>query len=167
MVTHELRHSLTLTRHIFHQIGGPLPVLGGNLVSWKSKKQTVVGRSIAEADTRARPHTSCKLMWMRHLLEELCYEVKLPMSMYFDNQAAIHIASNPVFDERTKYIEVDYHFIRERVQKGIMAKPFVSTGAQLVDMFTKSLFKSKLESLCNKLGLCGVLELECECGCSE
>ena len=98
-------------------------------------------------------HTSCELMWMRHLLEELCFEVKLPMSMYCDNQEFIYIASNPVFHEMTKHIKVDHHLIRERVEKGIIATPFVSTGAQLANMFTKSLFKSRLECLCNKLKL--------------
>ena len=109
-------------------------------------------------------HTSCELMWMRHLLEELCFEVKLLMSMYCDNQAAIYIASNPVFHERTKHIEVDCHLIRERVEKGIIAAPLVFTGAQLAHMFTKSLFKSRLESLCTSLdGMIYALQLEGEC----
>ena len=73
--------------------------------------------------------------------------------MYCDNQVAIHIAPYSVFHERIKYIEVDGHIIRERVEKGIIATPFVSTRAQLADMFTKSLFKSRLECLYNKLEL--------------
>ena len=100
--------------------------LCGNLVCWKSKKHTVFPRSTAEAKYRVMVYTSCELMWMRHLLEELCFEVKLPMSMYCDNQA-IHIASILAFHERTKHIEVDCHLIRVRVEKSIIATLFVST----------------------------------------
>ena len=84
------------------QIENPLRVLhflGGNLITLKSKKQTVVARSSAEAEYRAMAHTSCKLMWIKHLLEELRFVVKLPMTMHCDNQAAIYIASNSVFYE--------------------------------------------------------------------
>ena len=113
--------------------------LGDNLVTWKSKKETVVARSIAEAEYRAIGYTSCELMWVKHLLEELRFELQLPMDMYCDNQATVHIASNPVFHERTKYIEVDCHPVHERVENGIIATPFVSTGAQLAHIFTKPL----------------------------
>lgn len=51
------------------------------------------------------------LIWIKHLLEELKFDVKLPMTMYCDNQTTIHIASNPVFNERSKHIEVDCHLV--------------------------------------------------------
>ena len=69
------------------------------MITLKSKKQTVVARSSAEAEYRAMALTSCKLMWIKHLLEELRFVVKLPMTMHCDNQAAIYIASNSVFYE--------------------------------------------------------------------
>ena len=83
--------------------------LGGNLITWKSKKQTIVAKSIIEAEYRAMAHTSCELMWIKHLLKELRFVVNLPMTMHCDNQATIYISSNPVFHERTKHIEVDCH----------------------------------------------------------
>ena len=58
------------------------------------------------------------------------------MSIYYDNQIAIHIASNSVFNEGTKHIEVDYHLIRERFEKGIIAIPFMFMGAQLANMLS-------------------------------
>ena len=78
------------------------------------------------------------------------------MSMYCDNQAAIYITSNPMLHEKIKHIEVDYHIVCERVENEVIATPFVSTSAQLADMFTKLLFKPKLEFLCSKLGLCHI-----------
>ena len=107
----------------------------------------MVAQSSVEDEFRAMAHTSCELMWIKHFLEELSFEVTLPIDMYCDNQAAVNIASNPVFHERTKHIEVDCHLIRERLEKGIIATPFVSTRAQLADLFTKPLCKPRLEIL--------------------
>ncbi|GFY96447.1 hypothetical protein Acr_11g0007530 [Actinidia rufa] len=133
--------------------------LCGNLVTWKSKKQIVVVRSSAKAEYRVLTHTSCELLWLKHFLKESMFEVPLPMSIYCDNQVGIHISSNPVFHERTKHIEVDCHIIRERVEKGVMVTPFVSTNAQLANIFTKPLFKPRLEFLYSKLGLCDIYSL--------
>ena len=92
--------------------------LGGNLITWRSKKKTIVARSSAEAEYRAMAHTSCELKWIKYLLEELRFVVKQPMTIHCDNQAAIYIASNPMFHEQTKHIEVDCHIIREKVEDG-------------------------------------------------
>lgn len=87
--------------------------VGGNLVTQRSKKQAVVARSSAEAEYRAMAHTTSELLWVRSLLYDMGIVVPAPMAMYCDNQAAIFIANNPVFHERTKHIEVNCHFIRD------------------------------------------------------
>ena len=77
--------------------------VGRNLVTWKSKKQAVVARSSVEAEYRSMASTACELIWSRVLLCDLGVFKFQPMSLYCDNQAAMHIASNPVFHERTKH----------------------------------------------------------------
>ncbi|KAJ9568575.1 LOW QUALITY PROTEIN: hypothetical protein OSB04_004541 [Centaurea solstitialis] len=130
--------------------------VGGNLVSWKSKKQNVVSRSSAESEYRAMAQTTCELIWLRNLLGELGFAQSKPMNLYCDNEAAIHIANNPVFHERTKHIEVDCHFTREKLEDGTISTPFVRTGSQLADVFTKALPGSRVSSICNKLGMINI-----------
>ena len=131
-------------------ISGYCVFIGGNLISWKSKKQHVVARSSAEAEYRAMTLTTCELIWLRHLLQELRFGND--EQMICDNQAALHISSNPVFHERTKHIEVDCHFIREKIASGCMATSFVDSNYQLADIFTKSLRGPRIKYICNKLG---------------
>ncbi|GAV70402.1 LOW QUALITY PROTEIN: hypothetical protein CFOL_v3_13900, partial [Cephalotus follicularis] len=126
--------------------------VGGNLVSWRSKKQTTVARSSAEAEYRAMA-CGAELMWLRSLLLEMGLLVSKPMKMFCDNQAVIYIASNPVYHERTKHIEVDCHFVRDAVMKKLVETPFVSSSGQLADVLTKSLFAPNFRMCCNKLSM--------------
>ena len=124
----------------------------GNLISWKSKKQNVVARSSAEAEYQAMVLATCELIWLKHLLRELRFGKDEQMKLIYDNQAALHIASNLVFHERTKHIEIDYHFIREKIASGCVATSFVNSNDQLADIFTKSLRSLRIKYICNKLG---------------
>ena len=127
--------------------------VGGNLVTWKSKKQNVVARSSAEAEYRAMASTASELIWIKQLLRDMGVKIDQPMKMYCDNNSARHIASNPVFHERTKHIEVDCHFIREKVHAKEIETPFVCSKEQLADVFTKGLDPTHFETINNKLGL--------------
>ena len=95
---------------------------------------------------------TCELIWLRHLLQELRFGKDDQMKLICDNQAALHIASNPVFHERTKHIEVDCLFIREKIASGCMTTSFVNSSDQLTDMFTKTLRGPIIKYICNKLG---------------
>ena len=126
--------------------------IGGNLVSWKSKKHDIVARSSAEAEFRAMALAICELIWLRHLFQELRFGKDEQMKLIWANQATLHIASNPVFHERTKHIEVDSHFIIEKITSGFMTTSFVNSSDQLADVFTKSLRCPKIKYICNKFG---------------
>ena len=135
--------------------------VGGNLVTWHlvtwhSKKQPVVTRSSVEAEFRSMANGVSELIWIRRLLTELEILFESPMRLYCDNQAAISIANNPVQHDRTKHVEVDRHFIRERVISKELCLPFVPTVQQCADIFTKGLFKPQFEFLMSKLGMCNI-----------
>ena len=126
--------------------------IGGNLISWKSKKQDVVTRSSVKAEYRAMTLATCELIWLKHVLQELIFGKDEQMKLICDNQGTLHISSNPVFHERTKHIEVDCHFIREKIASGCMITSFVNSNDQLAYIFTKSLRGPRIKYICDKLG---------------
>lgn len=127
--------------------------VGGNLVTWRSKKQSVVARSSAEAEFRAVALGICEILWIKRLLEELRLRIKLPMKAYCDNKSAILIAHNPVLHERTKHIEINKHFIKEKLENGLVCMPYVPTGDQIADILTKALPTKQFENLIGKLSM--------------
>ncbi|PNX72504.1 putative copia-type protein [Trifolium pratense] len=86
-------------------------LIGGNMISWRNKKQNTVPLSSVEAGYRAMGAASKEIAWLRKLLLELKLGDLQATKLICDNQAALHIASNPVFHERTKHIEIDCHYV--------------------------------------------------------
>jgi len=102
-----------------------------NLVSWKSKKQSVVSQSSAESKYRVMANVTLELIWIKDLLTKISSLSKCSMRLYGDNNAAIHIAKNVVFHERTKHIEIDYHIARKKLEEKTDMEKHVSSGHQL------------------------------------
>lgn len=127
--------------------------VGGNFVTWQSKKQNVVARSSAEAEFRSVAHGICEVMWIKRLLEDLKLSDPSPMKVYCDNKAVISIAHNPVLHDRKKHVEVDRHFIKEKLDNGLICMPYIPTTDQIADILTKGLQKKQFENLISKLGM--------------
>ena len=120
---------------------------------WKSKKQKVVARSSAEAEYRGMARGVCELLWLRNLLRDLGFRQKKAMDLHCDNKAAIAIAHNPVQHDRTKHVEVDRHFIKEKLDAHIISFPFVKTDEQLADVLTKAVSSKVFSDSLDKLGI--------------
>lgn len=127
-------------------------LLGQSPISWKAKKQGVVARSTAEAEYRAMALTVCDVSWLHVLLKDMGIQNLPPTVLHCDNLAALSIAANPVLHERTKHVEVDCHFIREKLKTGTMTTSHVPSTEQIADLLTKPLSVKQHHYLLNKLG---------------
>ncbi|KAM1757600.1 hypothetical protein ACFX11_006838 [Malus domestica] len=127
--------------------------LGSNPISWSSKKQQTVSRSSTEAEYRALAATAAELDWIKQLLTFVHLTIPTSPVLYCDNMSAIALTSNPVLHQRTKHIEVDIHFVRERVAKKQLLVQFVSSNEQYADILTKGLSTPLFHTHCRNLSL--------------
>ncbi|RVX13659.1 Retrovirus-related Pol polyprotein from transposon RE1 [Vitis vinifera] len=127
--------------------------LGHNPISWSSKKQRNVARSSTEAEYRSVASTAAEIRWIYSLLTELGVTLPQQPVIYCDNVGATHLCSNPVFHSRMKHVALDYHFIREQVQNGLLRVSHISASDQLANALTKPLARPQFGSLKAKIGL--------------
>ncbi|XP_039131879.1 uncharacterized mitochondrial protein AtMg00810-like [Dioscorea cayenensis subsp. rotundata] len=127
--------------------------LGRNIISWCANKQSTISRSSTEAEYRAMANTVEELTWLTFFLRDLRVPQSCPPILFCDNLSALHMTINPVFHARSKHIELDYHFVCERVLMGLLITRHVSSISQFADIFTKPLCKAALCYFRSKLCL--------------
>ncbi|GKC71343.1 ribonuclease H-like domain-containing protein, partial [Tanacetum coccineum] len=132
--------------------------LNGSLISWKSKKQHTLSKSSAKAEYKAMASVTSEVTWILKILRDLEWDKVLLVNLYCNSQAAIKIAANPVFHERTKHLEIDLHFVREKILSGIIKTQKIKFAVQPAYIFTKALDKSQHENLVLKLGMVDVFQ---------
>ena len=120
---------------------------------WKSKKQSTVSKSSAEAKYRAMSQAAAEVTWLIRLLSELGISQTHSVTLHCDNKSALQIAKNPVFHQRTKHIDIDCHFTRQKVLEGLLQLTYLPTSLQLANILTKILPSTKHHELMSKLGL--------------
>ena len=114
-----------------------LVFLGSAPISWLSLKQKVVALSSCEAEYVAVATVACQVVWLCRLLGEVTGVEAHPPALMVDNQPTIALANNPVLHERSKRIDIKFHFLRDCVDGGQIVIEFIETGRQLADVFTK------------------------------
>ncbi|KAB2608246.1 hypothetical protein D8674_011414 [Pyrus ussuriensis x Pyrus communis] len=134
-------------------ITGFVVYLGNNPVSWQSKKQSTVSQSSTEAEYKALAHCAADVFWIRSVFKDIHQSISVPPSLYCDNLSALALSTNPVFHSKIKHLDTDYHFVREKVQKGDLVVHYIPTDDQVADVFTKGLHSPIFQKHCRSLGL--------------
>lgn len=127
--------------------------LWGNVVTWRSKKQSVVSRSSAEAEYRAIAQGICELIWLERLLTELKVKIDGPIRLYSDSKSAIAIVHNPIQHDRMKHVRIDRNFIKSEIENGKISLSYVPSGSQEADILTKPLLRAGFHTNVSKLGM--------------
>ncbi|WVZ13973.1 hypothetical protein V8G54_011539 [Vigna mungo] len=129
---------------------------GNSIISWKSKKQQTVSRSSSKVEYRALATATCELQWLTYVFQDLHISIVQLAIVYCDNRSAIQIASNQVFHEHTKHIEIDCHIVRDKISNGLLKLLPISTTQQATDLFTKPFAPATLKYLHTKLGMINI-----------
>nr|KYP72410.1 Copia protein [Cajanus cajan] len=123
-------------------ITGYCTFLGGNPILWCAKKQHTVSYCSTKTEYRAMANTIAELTWLTFILKDLHISLASPPILYCYNISALHMTINPVFHACSKHIELDYHFVRERVSLGLLVTHYIPTNDQVADLFTKLMSKA-------------------------
>jgi hypothetical protein len=134
------------------------------MISWSSRKQGSIAQSTAEAEYIVASVASREAVWLRKLLSNLFSTELEPTVIHCVNQTCIKLTENPVFYDRSKHIEMRYHYVRDMVQKNVLSIQYVPTAEQTTDILTKPLSLTKFVYFRDKLGVAenaSLAEREC------
>uniref|UniRef100_A0ACD5WKD8 Uncharacterized protein n=1 Tax=Avena sativa TaxID=4498 RepID=A0ACD5WKD8_AVESA len=134
----------SLTGYVFN--------VGGCAVSWKATLQAVVAQSTTEAEYMAIAEACKESVWLKGLFPELCGDDSC-ITLFCDSQSAIYLTKDQMFHERTKHIDVKYHFVRDIVAQGKLKVCKINTHNNPADMMTKPVPVAKFELCSNLVGL--------------
>ena len=112
-----------------------------------------MARSSAEAKYRGMAKAICELLWIKNLVQKLHIEQTSPVKLYCDSKATCDIAHNQVQHDRTKHIEVDRYFIKEKLEARIIEVPHVRSQDLLADVLTKAVSNQAFNYCLDKLGM--------------
>ncbi|CAN1348021.1 Retrovirus-related Pol polyprotein from transposon RE2 [Linum perenne] len=130
---------------------GYVTFYGPNLISWSSRKQRTVSRSSTEAEYRALATVASEVTWLASVLKEIGRPVSTTPTLWCDNISATYLTANPVFHSRSKHLEIDFHFVRERVADRSLHVAYISSKDQVADALTKPLSTTRFSDLRLKL----------------
>jgi hypothetical protein len=136
-----------------HSVGSFVFDVAGGSVSWSSKKQPMVALSTVEAEYMATSNATREAIWLWTLLEDFGFTQAEAMTIHADNQGCIALSWNPVSHSRAKHIDIQHHFIRERVENSEVDLRFCSTKDMVADIFTKPLPRELFEKFRSALGV--------------
>ena len=123
------------------------------MISWFSRKKSCVALSTAKAEYVTACSTSCEAVWLRKLLSDL-FDLQLDATcIYCDNQSCVKLSENLVFHDKSKHIEIKYHYIRDMVQRGAVKLQYVLMNEQIADVLTKPLARVKFDYFRENLGV--------------
>lgn len=124
---------------------------GNSPVFWRSKKQATISHCSRKLEYRALGSLSYELIWVLKVLYDLGFKIIVPINVFCDKKSAIKLALNLVFHDKIMHFEINVHFIREKISKGVIKLVEISSSNQMENILTKSLVSSQHEVLFEKL----------------
>ena len=128
-------------------------LIGGTAVSWRARQQKCVSRSVTEAEYYAAGEAAAEAEWLRSLMAEVGLPQHEPTRIFSDNQGSIALIKNPVFHDRSKHIRVQYHYVRQLAEEGLVNFEYCPAEKMAADFLTKPLDKVSFHKCREALGI--------------